>query len=126
MSSDPVDFSDPLVVVAGELEAIREKLAGDAANREIEFARFRRETLERLNAMCDRTIETARAGEENVKARIAKDREEIDARVDAWRERLALRIGDEAFLDSLAADAVSMLLPSSFLSSLSSNGGERS
>ncbi|MDR3265255.1 MAG: hypothetical protein LBT15_04490 [Synergistaceae bacterium] len=118
---DPKVF-DPLTATGEELEAIRGELAGDAENKKAEFARFREDTLRRLSDVCDRTIETARMEEERVKARVAGDREEIDARVaglcETWRDRLS----DDGILDALVTEIVRRLLPNDLLA----KGGERS
>ncbi|MDR3231286.1 MAG: hypothetical protein LBT65_07590 [Synergistaceae bacterium] len=117
-------FSDPLTATGEELEALRGELDGDVESKKAEFARFREETLEHLSAMCDRTIESARLEEERLRTRVARDREEIDARIDSLREMWGDRLSgrDEAFLDAFVTDVVQRLLPSDFLSDPPSGG----
>ena len=79
-------------------------------SKKIEFERFKEETLWRLNALSDRTIDIAREKEKDVEERLARDREESDSEFALWKTRLHERLGDEGFLDALAKDAFDRLL----------------
>ncbi|MDR1621190.1 MAG: hypothetical protein LBS00_02320 [Synergistaceae bacterium] len=105
-------FSDPLVETRGKLEAVRKQLAYDMEDKKNELERFKEETLWRLNAMSDRTIELARMKEKDVEECLARDREKLEAELAAWKELLYERLHDEKFLDVLVKDAFDRLLPS--------------
>lgn len=119
MRVDRSELPDPLVSTQEELESIRQQLAGDAESRKIELERFKEETLWRLNAMSDRTIEIARSEEDEVAVRLTEDRKKIDARIIEWEARLRDSLYNEDLLDSMAEDVLKRLLPIG-------NGGEGS
>ncbi|MDR2178715.1 MAG: hypothetical protein LBP21_00275 [Synergistaceae bacterium] len=102
---------DTLLETGDKLENVRRRLAEDMEGKKIEFERFKEETLWRLNAMSDRTIEIARMEEKDVEERLAQDREEAEAAFADWKTRLRERLWDEKFLDVLAKDAFDGLLP---------------
>ncbi|MDR2528877.1 MAG: hypothetical protein LBD04_07665 [Synergistaceae bacterium] len=107
----PAAVPDPLAAAREQIEAMSRRLAGDMEARKIEFERFKEDTLWRLNALSDRTIENARAEEREVDERLAQDRAEADARSAAWRERLLTRARDKELIAALAKDAFERLLP---------------
>ena len=111
MRADRSGLPDPLVSTREELESIRRQLVEDAENRKIEFERFKEETLWRLNAMSDRTIEIARSKEDEVTAQLAEDRQKIDARILEWETRLRGSLYDEKLLADMAEDVLARLLP---------------
>jgi hypothetical protein len=103
---------DPLAATRAELEILRGRLAGDMEDRKIEMERFKEETLWRLNALSDRTIEIARVEERNVEMHIAQNKMETEARLDRWKTQARERLLDENTLDALAGRAMLRLLPS--------------
>ncbi|MDR1979736.1 MAG: hypothetical protein LBQ42_13455 [Synergistaceae bacterium] len=109
---NPSDSSDPLVETREKLEALRSQLADDMESKKVEFERFKEETLWRLNAMSDRTIEIVRMEAKNVEDRLARDRERLETELAAWKKNLYQRLHDEKFLDVLAKDAFDHLFPS--------------
>jgi hypothetical protein len=102
---------DPLVEAGEMLEAARRRLTDDMNGKRIEFERFKEETLWRLNALSDRTIDIAREKEKDVEERLVRRRKEADLEFDAWKARIHQRLNDEALLDVWAEDAVDRLLP---------------
>jgi gas vesicle protein len=102
--------ADPLAETGERLEIVRKRLADDIQNKKMEFERFKEETLWRLNALSDRTIDIAREKEKDVEERLAQDREESDSEFGVWKTRLQKRLDDEEFLDALAKDAFDRLL----------------
>jgi hypothetical protein len=120
-TAELLSVSDPLAETGEKLEAMRQRLAEDMEDRKIEFERLKEETLWRLNAMSDRTIEIAHLEEEDVKERLAGNREEAESELAVWKERLHERLCDKNFLDVLdvwVEDAFDQLLPSLKLPSL--------
>lgn len=111
MPAERSNLSDPLVETREELELLRQQFAADAEARKTDFGRFREETVWRLNAMSDRTIEIARMEEENVKRRLAEERKKIDVRLAEWKKVFYERVHDEKFVDSVAMEAMKRLLP---------------
>jgi hypothetical protein len=103
---------DPLAATGAELEVLRGRLAGDMEDRRVEMERFKEETLWRLDALSDRTIEIARVEERNVETRIAQDKVENEARLDQWKAQARERLLDEKTLDALTERAMLRLLPS--------------
>ncbi|MDR1376108.1 MAG: hypothetical protein LBJ22_01240 [Synergistaceae bacterium] len=118
-SSDPCPLgalsraapSDPLAETWEKLEVVRRRLADDMKDKETEFERFKEETLWRLNALSDRTIETARMEENDTEERLARNREKADAEFAEWKAHLDERSHDEKLLDALAENAFEGLLP---------------
>ncbi|MDR2136883.1 MAG: hypothetical protein LBO68_01220 [Synergistaceae bacterium] len=103
--------SDPLVSTWEKLETLRIQIAGDMENKKTEMERFKEETLWRLNSLSDRTIEIARMEERDVEERVAQDKTKIKAELDRWKARARQRVLDEKFLDTLAEQAILLLLP---------------
>jgi hypothetical protein len=108
---DKAERSDPLASTREELETLRGQLAGNMEDRKIEMERFKEETLWRLNALSDRTIETASMEERSVEARIAQDKAKIEAELARWKARAREQVLDEKILNALADQAVLRLLP---------------
>lgn len=102
---------DPLAAAQEKLEAMSRRLAGDMEARKTEFERFKEDTLWRLNALSDRTIENAHEEEREVEERLARDRAEAGKRLAAWRERLLARVRDGELVAALTKDAFERLLP---------------
>jgi hypothetical protein len=107
----PEVSDDPLAETWEKLEIVRRKLADDMKGKKTEFERFKEETLWRLNALSDRTIEIARMEEKDTEERLELDREEADSEFAEWKERLCERVHGEKFLDALAENAFEHLLP---------------
>ncbi len=103
---------DPLLLMEEELELMHRKLAHDAESKQIEFERFREETLWRLNSMSERTIDIARLEESQADAELIQDRAKWDERIEAWKERVRQEVLNDDFLDSLVHDALTQLLES--------------
>ncbi|MDR2522098.1 MAG: hypothetical protein LBC93_00105 [Synergistaceae bacterium] len=102
---------DPLAAAQEKLEAMSRRLAGDMEARKTEFERFKEDTLWRLNALSDRTIENAREEEREVEERLARDRAEAGKRLAAWREHLLERVRAGELVAALTKDAFERLLP---------------
>ena len=111
MPAERSSFADPLVATREELELLRRQFAADSEARKTEFERFREETIWRLNAMSDRTIDIACMEEENVKRRLVEERKKIDIRIAEWKKVLYERVHDEKFVNSVAMEAMKRLLP---------------
>ncbi len=103
---------DPLLLMEEELELLHRKLAHDAESKQIEFERFREETLWRLNSMSERTIEIARLEESEADVELIRDRAKWDERVVSWRERVRREVLNDGFLDDFVDDALTQLLES--------------
>jgi predicted phage-related endonuclease len=115
MSSKPnpllPEAFDPLTATRAELTVLQERLASDMENKKAELERFKEETLWRLNAMSDRTVEIAHMEENGVEARLAQDEAEADSRLAKWRAQVYERVHDERLLDDLAKKFFERLLP---------------
>lgn len=111
MSAKRSNLPDPLVEAKGELELLRRQLVEDAESRRAEFERFKEETLWRLNAMSDRTIEIAHLRENEVATELAEDRRKSEACILEWETRLRVRLCDEKLLNDAAEKVLKRLLP---------------
>jgi hypothetical protein len=103
---------DPLAATREALNALRRRLEADMETKRIEFERFKEETLWRLNAMSDRTLEIAREEGAGVDDALARDREDADAEFADWKTRLGGCAGGKEFLEALAREAFESLVPS--------------
>jgi hypothetical protein len=112
MSDKPVlPVPDPLAETQRQIEALSERLTEGMRKKRAEFERFKEETLWRLNALSDRTIENARAEEREIEARLAQDKAEAEEELSVWRDCLSARARDEKLLVALAEEAFRRLLP---------------
>jgi hypothetical protein len=119
-----VPLSDPLAETEERLKVVRKRLADDMKGKEREFERFKEETLWRLNALSDRTIDIARMKDKNVEECLAQDRGEMDSEFAAWKTHLQERLSDEGFIDVWAKDAFDRLLPFREGTADNRNGGD--
>lgn len=119
MSVERSNLPDPLAATKEELECLRRQFAEDTENRRIEFEHFKEETLWRLNAMSDRTIEIARLRENEVAMELAEDRKKYEVSIFEWEAQLRERLCDDALLNDVADKVLRHLLPTRYGGELS-------
>lgn len=102
---------DPLRETAEKLEVLRLGFVEDMEYRSLEIERFKEDTLWRLNALSDRTIEIARAEEEKTDARLKDGLARANALVAEWEASFFKYLHDGNFVGEMADDVLRRLLP---------------
>lgn len=105
------DGIDPLVEMENELSALNGKLTLDAEAKKIEFEHLKEETLWRLNAMSERTLEMAALEEDEVDMFLAQDEKKWGARLEEAGSLMERHVMNEQFLQGFVSTAFERLLP---------------
>lgn len=101
--------NDPLIEMEQALSALTQKLSLDAEGKKNEFEHLMGETLWRLNAMSERTLEMVTLEEDEVDTFIAQNEKKWRERLEEDRRLTEQRLMNDAFLDTIVENALERL-----------------